>query len=152
MQVRRLEKKDIPCVLAMAKDFQENYLFKKCGFSEKKVLALLELCLNPNSSYFLVVGEVDKKIRGAFCGRVSEYYFSTYKIASDVAIYVNPEDRKFSLKFLNRSIEEFEKWSKSWGVTEISIAHSSGEYSGTFEKFLKRKNYDNIGFIAKKGI
>ena len=46
LKVRHLEKDDIPFVLKMAKDFQENSLFKNCGFDEDKVLALLDSCLN----------------------------------------------------------------------------------------------------------
>jgi hypothetical protein len=152
LKVRRLEKDDIISVLKMAKDFQENSLFKGCGFDENKVLALLDKCLDPKSPYFLVVGEVDKKIKGAFCGHISEYFFSKNRIASDLAIYVNPEDRRFALKFLNKAIAEFEKWAKKWKAMEVCISGSSGSYSGTYEKFLKRKHYNNIGFITKKGV
>ena len=152
LKVRHLEKNDIPFVLKMAKDFQENSLFKNCGFDEDKVLALLDSSLNPTSPYFLMVGEVDKKIKGAFCGQVSEYYFSKKRIATDLAIYVNPEDRRFSLNFLNKAIAEFEKWAKEWEAVEVCICGSSGSYSENYEKFLKRKQYINTGFITKKGV
>jgi len=152
LKIRRLEKEDIPFVLSMAKDFQENSLFKNCGFEEDKVRQIILKCIDPTKPYFMMVGEQDGSILGAFCGQISEYFFSTKRIATDLAIYVNPEDRRFTLKFLNKAIAEFEKWSKEWGAIEVCIAPSSGTYSPSFEKYLKKKNYNKIGFIAKKGI
>jgi hypothetical protein len=149
---RSPQKEDISAIVSMAKEFQKNSLFRDCGFDEDKVRQIILRCIDPSKPYFMVVGEQDGIILGAFCGQISEYFFSTKRIATDLAIYVNPDDRRFTLKFLNAAVAEFEKWSKDWGAIEICIAPSSGAYSPSFEKFLQKKNYNRIGFITKKGI
>jgi hypothetical protein len=149
---RSPQKEDISAIVSMAKDFQQNSLFKDCGFDEDKVRQIILKCIDPTKPYFMTVGEQDGIILGAFCGEISEYFFSKNRIATDLAIYVNPNDRRFTLKFLNKAIVEFETWAKKWGAMEICIAPSSGAYSPSFEKFLQKKKYDRIGFITKKGI
>lgn len=143
---------DIPAIVTMAKTFQQNSLFKDCGFDEAKVNQIILQCMDPQKPYFMTIGLEDGKILGAFCGNVCEYFFSKQLIASDLAIYVNPEDRRFAYKFLNKAVAEFEEWAKQWGAIEVCIAGSSGAYSPAFEKYLNNKNYQNVGFITKKGI
>lgn len=152
MIVRTLQEKDIPFVIQMAKGFQENSIYKDCGFDEQKVTRLLEDCINPYRSYFMVVGEVDGKINGAFCGMVFEFYFSTKRRANDLALYVDPEDRRFVLKFLNKALELFEIWAKEWKAEEICISPSTGDYGKTLEKYLLRKAYKSVGFMVTKGL
>lgn len=136
----------------MASTFQKTSLYKDCGFDAAKYQKLLLKCLDDTQPYFLVVGEVDNHIKGALCGAVSEYYFSTNRIASDLGIYVNPEDRRFALKFLNKALEEFELWAKKWKATEICIGTTTGIAGKNFEAYLLRKSYKNVGFTVKKGI
>ena len=143
---------DIPSIVSMAKAFQQNSLFKNCGFDESKVHDIIQRCMDPLSSYFMVVGIEDGKVLGAFCGVVSEYFFSRERIATDLAIYVNPEDRRFAYKFLNRAVHEFESWAVIRGAREVCIAPASGAHSTAFEKYLEKKNYSKVGFISKKGI
>jgi len=150
--IRSPKKDDIFNIINMAKYFQENSLFKNCGFDENKVKQIILKSIDPTTPYFMVVGEQDGVILGAFCGQISEYFFSKKRIATDLSIYVNPEDRRFTLKFLNKAIAEFETWAKEWGAIEVCIAPSSGTYSPSFERYLQKKNYNRIGFIAKKGI
>lgn len=143
---------DINAIIAMAKTFQQNSLYKDCGFDKDKVFNIILQSMDPNSNMFMVVGLVDGKILGAFCGNVTEYYFSRQKIASDLAVYVNPDDRRFAYKFLNKAIADFEAWAKQKGAREICIAGTSGAYGPAFEKYLQKQNYTNVGFITKKGI
>lgn len=144
--------RDIPSIVSMAKSFQQNSFFKDCGFDESKVHDIILKCMDPKSPYFMAVGLDDEKVMGAFCGNVTEYFFSKERIATDLAIYVNPEDRRLSLKFLNQAVQQFEDWAKQWGAQEVCIAPASGAYSPAFEKYLEKKNFKKVGFITKKGI
>lgn len=152
LTVRPPVQQDIPSIVSMAKSFQENSLFKNCGFDESKVKNIILRCMEPTSPYFMVVGLQGDKVMGAFCGSVTEYFFSKERIATDLAIYVNPEDRRFSYKFLNKAVQDFENWAKEWGAKEVCIAPASGAYSPAFEKYLEKKNFKKVGFITKKGI
>ena len=152
LNIRTPDLGDIPAIIGMAKAFQRNSLFRDCGFDENKVHGIIHRCMDPTSPYFMVVGLEDGKVLGAFCGSVSEYFFSRERIATDLAIYVNPEDRRFAYKFLNKAVQEFEAWAKSRGAREVCIAPASGAYSPAFEKYLVKKNYKKVGFISKKGI
>lgn len=152
LTVRTPTQRDIPSIVSMAKAFQQNSLFKDCGFDESKVHDIIQKCMDPTAPYFMVIGIEDEKVMGAFCGNVTEYFFSRERIATDLAIYVNPEDRRFSYKFLNKAVHEFEDWAKHWGAKEVCIAPASGAYSPAFEKYLEKKNFKKVGFITKKGI
>ena len=151
--IRRLRETDLPSVLKISKWLHENSRYKVFSYNEVKVRNLLSLSLKPNSPVFVVVAlkQGSDDILGYFHGYVDEHYFSDMKYAGEWAVCILPQHRRHAPKILKNMVIAFEKWGRKNGAEEISIAASTEVYGTGYNKFLKRKGYRDVGFLAVKG-
>lgn len=152
MKIRPYEHKDLVQCEAGARWFQESSLFNKAGWDSAKFKKLADLAADPNSNVFAQLAETDGIIVGAFVGRITEYYFSREKLAEDLIVIFLPEYRKEAYESLTIMLRHFEAWAKSKGAIEVCIGASTALKNDNYKKFLLKENYQDVGFIVKKGV
>ena len=150
--IRPYEDRDFIQCEKISREFQENSVFADSGWDTDKFNILSSQAIDPNSSVFAFVSEMDGIIIGAFVGYVSEYFFSRKNISQDLIVIVLPEYRSYSYECISRMLSAFESWSKHNNAVEICIGSSTALDNDNYKNFLEGNGYKDVGFIAKKRI
>ena len=130
---------DLPRLMELANLMHAESRFQAIALVPAKLEATLRLCMDHGCA---LVAERDGVIVGGFIGVAVEYFFSRERMASDLALFVEPNKRGgFIAAGLIRA---FKAWAARQGVKHIEIGVSTGvhpEQTGAlFEKLgLKRQ-------------
>jgi hypothetical protein len=136
----------------LGKWFQENSLYRNCGWSGKKSFYWVSTGTDPDSTTFMRVVECDGKIVGFFLGNISEYFFSPKSIAQDLVMVFTPEHRDGISKPVVKMLREFFNWAKKKNAHEICIGVTSGIAGPGYEKLILKQGFKKVGLIMKKEV
>ena len=148
MIIRKFERRDIPLMARLGRQYWETSNFKTLNFSIKKCQALGEIMLT-DERYFAVVAEEEGEIRGMFMGYLSEWPYGDEWIATDLLVYIDPKHRGGTA--VVRMIREFERWAKKSGVNQIRPGTSVGNKKQLLS-FYRRLGYKNVGYSFLKEV
>ena len=84
--VRLPKMEDYDQINDLGRWFQENSIYANCDWSPKKCHVMLVNCVEKQNPFFLRVVEKDDEIVGFFLGNITEYFFSTKKIANELVV------------------------------------------------------------------
>lgn len=152
LQVRDALITDYDQINDLGRWFQENSLYKTCGWSDKKCYQMLISAINKEVPYFLRVVEKEGEIIGFFLGHMTEYFFSEKRMAQDLVMIFKPEHRDGIVKQLIQMMKEFYKWAERNKAHEICIGITSGIAGSGYEKLIEKHGFKKVGFITKREV
>lgn len=152
LQVRDALITDYDQINDLGRWFQENSLYKTCGWSDKKCYQMLISAINKEVPYFLRVVEKEGEIIGFFLGHMTEYFFSEKRMAQDLVMIFKPEHRDGIVKQLIQMMKEFYKWAERNKAHEICIGVTSGIAGSGYEKLIEKHGFKKVGFITKREV
>lgn len=129
---------DIDIIVSMAMKFISESNYKNYG-NEIALRALVERVLNAPDEDSIVLLYEDK---GMIAGITSQFLFGTFKSATELAWWIDPEHRKSRLG--SELLEAFEYWAKKVGcklITMISIDDNVGKYYEKKGYVLQERTY-----------
>ena len=115
---------DLPRLVEMGEAMHAESRYRALRFDSDKVRALLG---NLMQTGFLMVAERDGRVIGGFAGMAAPHWFSGDKIASDLALFIEPESR--GRLDVVRLINAFMEWARAQGVVAIDIGVNTGVHT-----------------------
>lgn len=141
ISIRYIQERDIPEVLELTK-IPVKIVLPTEVFEEDKIKALIKLALS-NEEFTGIVLTVENKVRGFILGYITEHYFHSRRIAYCMAIFVDPDHRKYGYEM----VKAFEAWGKYRQAQTLSIS----TFTNLSPKSLGRL-YEKIGYSKKEVI
>lgn len=123
--IRKATKEDIDVLVEMGIKFAEASPYKDY-YTKDKIKAIAEISAKDWVGF---VAFIDEDKRGMLVGYDSEFLLGKVRVATEIAWWVNPEDRKTSVG--KELLQAFEDWAKDRGcitITMISIDDTLGSY------------------------
>lgn len=135
----------------MSKDMHaESPRFCDLDYSEEKMRGILQHIIAGKLPGGVLVAECDSVPIGMLGFLVTEHFFGSDKIASDLGVYVAPEHRGSSA--FVRLVQAFEEWADTFGVKENSLGVSTGIHAEQTAGFLVRLGYERCGINLLKKV
>lgn len=136
--IRKAALKDVEALVEMGIKFGEASPYKEY-YTEGKVRAIANLCAQEWVDF---VAFIDTDNKGMIVGHASKFLLGEVQIATEIAWWVNPEDRKGSVG--KELLEAFEGWAKEQGcklISMISIDDTLGSYYEKCGYTLTERSY-----------
>lgn len=125
MSIRIATSNDLDAIIALGKRMHvESPRFRPLAFDAQKVRNLFTSMLTGSQYFVLVAEEEDGEIIGGFAGYMAEQWFSTDKVAQDLALFVKPDRRGGILAA--RMVKAFTSWAQDRGAKQIVLGISTG--------------------------
>ena len=118
---------------------KESPVFKHSSFDDKTVVDLLSLSLKSPSDVCVLVNETDGEITGGIIAFAYKNWFGPERVASDLALFVTPDKRGGVVAA--RLVNQYEKWAKSVGCSEVTIGVSTGVNTDRTALLFQRLGY-----------
>jgi GNAT superfamily N-acetyltransferase len=134
LEIRPVEEKDFPGVLALIKEFQAESLNAYNLFCDDKI-ALSIMYKFLGNSFVLEKGD---RILGVIAGLIVTYPLSNEKIFQEHIWYVHKEYRRYGL-MLYRALEDY---CKQEGIKKIVMVHMANSKAEKLGKFYRRLGYE----------
>ena len=150
--VRLPKMEDYDQINDLGRWFQENSIYANCEWSSKKCHVMLVNCVEKQNPFFLRVVEKDDEIVGFFLGNITEYFFSTKKIANELVVVFKEDHREQIARPIIKMLLDFEGWAKKHGAHEICLGIVSGIAGSGYAKLLTRCGLEEVGQIYKKEV
>ncbi len=123
MSVRPATVEDLPAIADMARRMHDEApAYRDWLYDAEKVKVLLRTLLD--SGACLLVSEHDGIVRGGIAGICTTHWFSTEKIATDLALFIDREYRNGTTAI--RLIHGFVEWARLVGAKRVSMGITTG--------------------------
>jgi GNAT superfamily N-acetyltransferase len=139
---------DMPRLLELARAMHAESRFSRLALNEEKTESLLAYLVQ-DSSGFVMVGEVDGLVVGAFAGSCQPHFFSDELVACDLALFVEPGRRGGVLAA--RLVQAFVGWAKFKGAVLIQAGISTGVNVEASTRLFHACGFRDIGPILEYG-
>ena len=114
---------DIKAIHVLGIELLESSDYNGIKGDDKKFKLLIANLITHKHGQVYVVADESNEPQGFFIGMIDEYFFSQYRFATDIAVYVREGYRQHAAALYNKFI----KWAKTKPkVVRISFAQSSG--------------------------
>ena len=137
--VRGADRRDVPALLRMAHDFLEASPLP-LPWSEHWVEGRFLAAIANRDDQLVCVLEVDGSVRGMICAQLGYSPFAPVKIATELAVWIDPGARG-SVRNLIRLVCELEVWAAGRGCAYSGLM-SLGD--SRFDSVLERLGYTPI--------
>lgn len=142
--IRNATKDDLDDLIVLGREMHQESRFSVMNFSEEKVRTILgNLIDDPNGC--LLVSEVDGVVIGGFAGFIAEHYFSTDRLATDLALFINRADR--GGMSAARLLRAFVKWAKQNGASLIQVGVTTGVHLEQTTKLYNALGFKTVGGV-----
>jgi len=147
--VRTFQVTDFPKLIKLAETMaSESPYFKGSEIDKIKVTRLGYEIITSGSAYCGFVALENARIIGFFIGYCIEAFFSSQRIASDLALYV-PQDERGGRAAI-ALIRRFEAWAKERGAQKITLGISTGITVDRTEQLYNRLGFETTGRLCQK--
>lgn len=139
--IRKATIEDVNALTEMGIKFGEASPYKDY-FTKDKVRTIADLCAQNLIDF---VAFIDDQNKGMIVGHASKFLLGEVKVATEIAWWVNPEDRKTSVG--KELLEAFEQWAKDEGckiISMISIDETLGTYYEKCGYKLTERSYMKV--------
>lgn len=136
MTLRLATEKDEEEVLRMAKAFHEASPYRDLEFDPVASSGLFKAYLDDKTRLIIILSEQEDRPRGMVIGMCSTPLFSSSKMSTEIAWWMDPEFRRTRDSLL--LIEAYQDWSRRVGAKIIQVA-------------MLDELTDLSGFYTKKG-
>lgn len=137
--LKLLEETDIPAVMDMGRHFLSASPYSELEFSEDATRAYLFSCLTNPEERICILSMDGSVPVGALLANTSYAPFSSDKVATELAWWVEPEYRK-SRRGLDLK-EAYEFWAMKMGAKKIGMALLKTEHGPGLHKLFLRGGY-----------
>lgn len=132
--IREATQADIPSVLGLIHEFQEESLNKYSLFcNDDKAIKLMKSVYKT-----ALVMTIDEKIVGVIAGVIGQSMVSVEPVMQELIWFVSKGYRKYGCKLLKR----FEQFSKDRGCKQLLMVHLGNTNREIMECFYKRSGYE----------
>ena len=132
--------------IKLAKNMIAESAFSRRHFNPEKFAKVLE---SPDV-FFAFYRNAHGTVIGGFMGAVTYSFFGDDVIASDFALYIEPEHR--GGMSAARLVKAFEDWAINLGAKEIYIGQSTGVEPERTVQFYERLGYEKVGYTTRKEV
>lgn len=144
-----------PCyeaqVLALAREMHDESVFHRhIPMDEAKLITQLQAASGLTDTYYFKLCVRGDEVLGGFFGNISTVYFSTERVAKDLAWFVTRSRRGSAAAVA--LVADFEAWAKSKGVKFFVLGQSTGIRMDTTRALYEHLGYEMIGFNTMKRI
>lgn len=139
---RRAKKEDVEHIADLLKSAHAaSDRYGRVGYSELRTTSFLYNMIGENPNMYIVVDEVEGKIKGVLIGEIQPDWLTDGHRAFTHLIYAEPGHNGLGL------IRSFVKYAKSWRkVKKIMIATSyDDERSERVDQLFQRMGFESIG-------
>lgn len=133
MSIRKARPDDLERMLDLGELMHTESRYAAMSFNRNKVRALLRTMIQGG---FAMVAEREGRIIGGFVGMVTEHWFSDDKLASDIALFIEPESRG-SMSVV-RLIDAFLTWARQQGAAVIDLGINTGVHTNQTGQLYER--------------
>lgn len=142
--IRNATLQDIPALVALGWLMHEESIYAPYSYDPNKVTEMIEALVTTRFGIALVA-EIDGKVIGGFIGTVVEHWFGHDTVASDLALFIDPEHRAGStgLKLIKKYIET----AREKNASQIMLANSTGYKSDRVAKLFEAMGFKRRGFV-----
>lgn len=130
--------------MGLTRQMHAEGLFKHAPLDEAKVRATFARLIDHG---FLVVNHGSEGVDAMFGGQISEFWYSSERLASDLIFFVRPGRRGGFAAV--RLIQAFVSWGQENHASEICIAQSSGVRVEQFAHLMTGMGFDHVGGVFK---
>lgn len=127
----------------------ESPRFSRFGYSPERVHGLCRAVVD-NPDWLVLLAERNAAPIGMMVGFVTEHFFSDARYASDLVVYVVPEQRGSSA--MVRMLRVFEGWAESRGAAESAPGISTEVQADRTARLYERIGYRRSGAIMVKDL
>jgi len=128
----------------------ESPNFNKYPFDKEKLWSLFDASVRIPAKVCMIYAKEGDEILGGILGHINPQYFSHTLVASDLGMFLKPEDRG-GTTFI-RMFKAFEQWAKDNKATTIVVGHSTGNNTEKAQGMFKKLGYSFMGYIFNKDI
>jgi len=151
MLIRSLEPADVESCIELGRLLhQESPTYSRFSFNEKRLYSLAETCLNHPDYCCFIAEDSDSNIVGMMIGVTGNHFFSDYKYAADLTLFVKPENRGSSAAL--RLITAFCIWAEAIGCDEIRCGITTGIKTEISGRIYKKFGFNEEGNLYVKVI
>lgn len=119
------------------------------GYDSEKLLSVARTYAARGDHFLGIAMDGDRSV-GVLAGHMSEYYFSSDKLARDVLWYVREEYRSSGAGLV--LLEMFERWSKAQGASVVYLSQDSGINMDRFTRMMEKRGYSLVGANYSLGV
>jgi GNAT superfamily N-acetyltransferase len=143
--IRAATSADIPALLALGRAMHAESWYGYIEFDEQKIFNVLTQLID--GAGFAEVYEAGGEVHGGMLGMVSEMWFCTALIATDLGLFMQPGKRGgiAATRLVNRFVE----WAGSKGAVEVSLGISTGIAIKETGKLYETLGLTHVGGIYK---
>lgn len=149
LEIRPAREADFERLLLLAAMMvSESPRYSRHAFSIDKARNLFAVLMQRGGLFCAVK---DGAIIGFFAGIVAEHFLSPDLVASDIGIFITPDERGGSA--FVRLVKAFEEWAVSQGAREISLGVSTQVHTEQTVRMYERLGYTMASFgLVKAGV
>lgn len=147
MICRRISTQDVQQVIALGKLMHISSKYAHIPFDEASVDSLIRTAIDAKHVHAWVV-EDDVSIIGVLCIASMSYYFATPRIACDLALFVNPDNR--SIRVTNMLVKSVEDWCKDNNMHALVMSVTASIDHRRVGKLYEHLGYQEWGSIYRK--
>lgn len=144
--IRQATFEDIPRMIEIGAVMHKESRYRELSYCPEKLTPLLKLIIEHG---FAMVAEKDGHVFGLFIGLVEEHWFSTDKIATDLALFVEPGKRGGLAACMLTSA--FLDWAESKGAKMTDILINTGVRTEETAKLFDRLGGRSAGLVYSWG-
>lgn len=140
--VRLAKKEDLPVLLRMAKNFFQASPYRGMKFDREKTKKMFEGVIEGSLHDAVVLVSIHlEKVTGMIIGMANQPAFSSNKIATELAWWVEPDARGSRGSLLLYAA--YEDWAKRIGCSHVHGAYLPG-VSPDLDGFYKKRGYFQV--------
>ncbi len=143
--VRLATVEEIPWLVEMARQFNENTRFREYRFAPRRIAAQLRALMDgrgPRARVFLANDDAGRPV-GVLIGCVQEMIFTEDPVAGVMFFWVLPGHAWDGAAL--RLLRAFARWSVDLGAKAINVAITSGEHIEQTERVFRALGFDYTG-------
>lgn len=148
MNAREATLNDLESLLELAEAMHaESRYAKRYPFNVEIVAKMLRMAM-AEPAWCLWVVERDDQVIAAFMGAVTSQWFSSAKVAQDLALFVRKEDRGSMIG--PALIARFARWAKEQGAVDVEIGVNTGISTERTGRLLQARGFNPVGHLYSK--
>lgn len=135
--------------------FQYSPKYSGISINREKLENLFMACASDHPSFSdyycdlaIDVEDGTHKIVGGLVGMVTDYFFSDELMASEIAVFVDPDYRNSRIAV--KLVDRFRQFAVDKNCTEVCIGATTGSHGDAYQRVLNRLGYETVGFVTKK--
>lgn len=142
--IRQATTADVPALVALGERMHKESSFSSMRFSREKVYKRLVTLVQADYGFAVAV-EQEGRVVGGMVGAVFEDWYTTDKVATDFALFLEPEFRNGITAA--RLVSRFVSWAKASGAKQIRPGVSTGEVGAGAERLYEHFGFRRVGAL-----